>query len=378
MPASNLRTETLRDARAFVQHWNEIATLRQEEAVEDDVLLDPVHFLATTDETRRSCSVACWDGLELIGIVYATCHYVRGVNTGYAVGGDFAGRGLILCRAEHEPEVMQASIAHMAASGTHSIHLRLLPRNEDKAAVKGMAMRYLDALIPGDRLLLLPTFEEFLGTLGKHTRRNVRYYTRKVLAEGIEFIPALTKAEYQAGLDRLNAITSFPAEPLRLARDERLLELHSGAQRFGLRAADGNLVAVLCGFTRNGRYHLLTQLNDIHLEHLSLSLVLRGCVIEHLIGSGHTQLQFMGGTSLSFGRFCVPQQYRSIFVDKKSGISAAAKQLGGTMVKLSLMLGRPVPKQLEMLCNGILDESRLVDRTALGPAAVAFAKEHSS
>jgi hypothetical protein len=44
--------------------------------------------------------------------------------------------------------------------------------------------------------------------------------------------------------------------------------------------------------------------HDVKLEQLSMSLVLRGLLIKHLIASGHTGLQFTGGTSLSLGRFC--------------------------------------------------------------------------
>jgi len=371
---TKIRTETLRDARAFVQYWDKINCLRKELGVEDDVQLDPLHFLTTTDNSRRSRSVACWRGDRLIGLAYTTEHYVYGVRSGYAVGGDYSGRGLLLCRPEDEAAVVKASIEEMVTGGINSLHLRLLPRDDAKAVVTGMDMKYLDALIPGDQMALLSSLDEFLGTLGKHTRRNVRYYTKKAKAAGIEFVPSLTKMEYVAGLERLNAETAFRAEPLRLARDERLLALHQGGERMGLRGPDGNLVAVLCGFSRGSRFHLLTQLNDIDLGFLSLSMVLRGYCVEQLIGSGHTELQFMGGSSLGFGRFCASQRYRSIFVDRKKGFAAVAKRFSSKLVELTALMGRPVPEMLKKICNGQLEERRLIDRTALGPAAVVFPK----
>ncbi len=297
---------------------------------------------------------------------------MHGIRSGYAIGGDYSGRGLLLCRPEHEASVVKSSIEEMVKRGIHSLHMRLLPRDISKAVVSGMDMRYLDARIPGDRMALCSSFDEFLSTLGKHTRRNVRYYTRKAEAAGIEFVPCLTKAEYAAGVARLNKAATFPMDPARLARDERLLDFHGGGHRFGLRGPDGNVVAELCGFTRGGRFHVLRQFNDVNFERLSLSTVLRGYSARHLIQSGHTELQFMGGTSLSFGRFCVPQVYRSIFVDKGKGVTAAAKGLGSKMVKLVAHMGRPVPEVLEMICNGYLEERRLVERTALGPAKIAF------
>ena len=363
---------TLRDAAAFVLYWDEIATLRAEVGGEEDVLLDPLHFLTTTDELHRSSSVACWDGDRLVGVVYTTEHYLHGIKSGYAVGGDYSGRGLLLCRPEHEAEVVKASIEEMAAQGIHSLHLRLLPRDEAKVVVAGMDMRYLDARIPGDRLVLCSSFDEFLGTLGKHTRRNVRYYTRKATAAGIEFVPSLTKEEYAAGIARLNKETRFPMDPARLARDERLMELHRGGQRFGLCGPNGTLVGALCGFTQGSVFHVLRQFNDVNFERLSLSAVLRGYCIEHLIESGHTELRFIGGSSLIFGRFCVPQMYRSIFVDKKKGVMVAAKWFSRELVKLATHMGRPAPEMLEMICSGYLDEPRLVERTAVGPAKMIF------
>jgi hypothetical protein len=369
---TNIRTETLCDAAAFVQYMDKITALRTEVGVEDDVLLNPLHFLTATDDSRRSSSVACWQGDRLIGVMYTAERYVHGIRSGYAISGDYTGRGSLLCQPEHEAAVVKSSIEEMVGRGIHSLHLRLLPRDETKVVVAGMDMRYLDARIPGDRMALRSSFDEFLSRMGKHTRRNVRYYTRKAKAAGIEFVPFLTKAEYAAGVARLNEGTTFPAEPLWLARDERLLELHQGGQRFGLRGPDGNVVAELCGFTQGSRFHVLRQLNDANFERLSLSTVLRGFCVEHLIASGHTELQFMGGSSLSFGRFCVPQIYRSIFVDKREGVTAAAKRFGCKMVKLTALMGRPVPETLKVICNGHLEEWRLVERTALGPARIVF------
>jgi Acetyltransferase (GNAT) domain len=310
--------------------------------------------------------------------MYATERYLRGMRTGYAIGGDFAGRGLLLCSPECENQVISACIKRLVSSGIHSLHLRLVPRDQGEFSVAGMKIKCLDGMIPGDRMPLPLSYDEFLSALGKHTRRNVRNFSRKTQQAGISFASSLTKEEYQSAVERLNADAVFRADPLRLARDERLLALHSGAQRFGLCSADGTPVAVLCGFTQDKRFHLLTQLNDVHLEHLSLSLVLRGQTVEHLIASGHTDLQFMGGTSLSFGRFCPPQQYRSIFADKRMGIATTVKRLVGEAVNLTERMGNTAPETLKLFCNGQLDDNKLILRTALGPAAVAFQKEQTS
>jgi uncharacterized membrane protein len=369
-----LRTESLVDARSFARHWEEIRLLRMEAGLEGDVLLDPAHFLCTLDKTRRSCSVACWLEEKLVGVFYVTEFTLLGLRTGYGVGGDFAGRGLILCRSDLEAAVVESSIQHMASSGIHSLHLRLLPRTEVQPALRGMKLQCFDGLIPGDRMPLGQDFEMFLASLGKHTRRNIRNYTRKAASADISFA-VLTQQEYQDGVARLNTDSSFRAEASRLARDERLLALHSGAKCFGLRAKDGTLVAVLCGFTIGTRFHLLTQLNDVNLAHFSLSLVLRGLTIQHLIALGHTELQFMGGASLSLGRFCNPENYRSMFVDKTVGAAAFAKRLACKWLMVGKPAAKPQQRIVGMICNGYLDRGQLLKRTVLAHAALAFSTE---
>jgi hypothetical protein len=132
-------------------------------------------------------------------------------------------------------------------------------------------------------------------------------------------------------VERLNPANKFRAHQQRLARDERLMAFHGGGRRCGLRSIDGKIVAVLCGFARGERFHVLTQLNDPEQSRLSLSLVLRGYLVENLIVTGHTELQFIGGGgTLGFGRYCEPQRYRSIFIDNRAGaVSLASYLLAG-------------------------------------------------
>jgi hypothetical protein len=353
----------------FVPHWDDIQDLRAVLKAESEVLLNPLHFLASTDDTRRSCSVAVWRDDRLIGLLYATQHYIKGFASGYAVGGDFSGRGLLLCSPDDESSVLAEGIRRMTARGVHSLHLRFLPRDKALIPVKGLRMKRLDAVIPGDLLWLKPDYKEFLETLGKHTRRNIRAFSRKVENAGIVFVPQLSKGEYDRAVERLNAETSFPADGLRLARDERLLSLHDG-ERLGLQGADGKVIAVICGFRNGGRFYVLTQLNDLGYQSLSLSLVLRAHVVNHLIQRGLDSMHFIGGSSLAVGRYCEPQRYRSVFVDRRFGLAAAIKMLGGRLAALIKRFERPVPDWLSALCSGHLDDVSLSERTALRPAAV--------
>jgi|GEM_PF-3267970 len=374
----NLHTETLHDSHDFFLHWKKIIYLRQELGVEDDVLLDPRHFVAGLDDSRQSCSVACWSGGRLVGLVYATQHVEHGLPTGYAIGGDFTGRGLLLCHQDHANQVLNSAVEHIIASGVHSLHLRLCPNSDIKISAKNADMKYVEGDIFGDRVALTSSFDEFLSTLGKHTRRNVRSYMRKVTEIGMVFEPSLSQQEYMAAVKDLNAKTKFPASQWHLSRDERILAAHDGGQRFGLRGPDGRLVSVFCGFKYGSRYHLLTQLNSMSYENLSLSMALRGFAIEYLIQTGCKELQFMGGTSMNFARFCQPLAYRSVFIDKKKCLSSFFKRL---LSKLAVSLAQmhvPVPQPVFALCSSYVDELKLALRTALAPSIYEFPRKFTS
>jgi hypothetical protein len=211
---------------------------------------------------------------------------------------------------------------------------------------------------------LPPDYEAFLQVLGKHTRRNVRYYRRKTVEEHICFEPVVTPEEFGRERDRLNRTTHFPCSNLHLERDDRLLMLHRGGERMALRAQDGSLVALLCGFILGGRFHLLSQWNDPGLEKLSLSTVLRGYMVEHIIERGCTELLFMGGSSFALGRFCEPQRFRLIVVDRASGAMALGKRL------LAGIPARPQTRSTEIdrLCGAFLDDARIIQRTVLAQA----------
>jgi Acetyltransferase (GNAT) domain len=355
----------LQDAASFVQIWDEITSLQACCGAEGDRLLSPLHFLAGTCSVRRSCSVGCWDGQRLVGIFYATAQYFCGVNTGYAVAGDFAGRGSLLCRPEDEIEVIEAAVSAIFAARIHSLHIRLMPRVTEKAQLGRFALRCVDSLVPSDLIPLAGSFDEFLATLGKLTRRNMRSYMRKAEEAGITFVPELSCEEYNATLERLNRNSRFPAKSLQLARDERWLTLHGGGSRMGLRSGNGSLIAILCGFRTGDRFYLLSQLNDSGYANSSLSLTLRGLAVQHLIATGHRELVFVGASSANIGRFCVPAIYRSMLIDRKGGVTAAGKRACAWLTAFLDRRGVPSQIKLQMLCGGYLDEQLLRQWTML-------------
>ena len=185
----------------------------------------------------------------------------------------------------------------------------------------------------------------------------------------MQFDPAVPEPEYTAAVRRLSEAAEFPIVARRLARDLRLMHLYQG-DRFALRDASGQIVAALCGFSSNNRFYLLSQVNDARLAPFSLSLVLRGLTVEHLIAQGHRELQFMGGTSLALGRFCDRLDYSGYFIDRPHWLLSPMKMMAARIVDLLARLRRRVPVELEMACGSYLAVDRLAAHTPLRPAAV--------
>jgi len=369
-----LSTTALLRADDFAGISDQLSELRRLCGAGDDLHTHPEFFLACTDPVRRSRAVACWRGERLVGLLYVFEHCVAGIPTGYALAGDYSGRGALLALPEAEREVVAAAVDHLMRSGIHCLHLRVSPGLGPKVQLGSRRNVQLHDIVPGDRLPLAPDFETFLQGLGKHTRRNIRAYTRRALGAGHWFDPAVPEEEYITAVRRLSQAAEFPIARRRLARDLRLLHLYDG-HRFALRDRGGNIVAVLCGFSVDGRFYLLSQVNDSRLAPLSLSLVLRGKAIEHLIASGHRELQFMGGTSLAIGRFCERLNYSGYFIDRPHWLFSPLKRTAALAVLLLAGLKRRAPATLELFAGSYLGPDRLVGHTPLSPAAVVHLEE---
>ena len=367
--ASALRATTLRTAEDFDHISGPLAELRHCVGNGDDMHSDPEYVLACGDLTRRIFAVACWRGQQLVGVVFSFKHYTHGIATGYAVAGDYSGRGGMVARAEDAAEVASAAVDHLLRHGVHSLQLRLSPAPPSEPVFGALRTRNFREQIPGDRLPLASTYEGFLAHIGKHTRRNIRAYTRRASAAGITFDPHITAAEYSEAVHRLGRVSEFPIAERRLARDLRLVRRFDGCS-FGLRDRSGTIVSVLCGFSVRNRFHILSQVNDASLHHLSLSLVLRGRTIRHLIEFGQREVQFIGGTSLALGRFCERLDYSSWFIDRPHPVYSAMKVFAARLVDLLAALHLCVPSELETFSGTYLAASRLTARTPLMPAAV--------
>ena len=362
-----MRTALLTDAHDFAQVSESLSELRRASLADGNIFFDPNYFLTAADKVRRPCAVACWQKDRLAGILFAVQQYVCGFPTGYAVAGDYSGRGALLALPDDRAAVAQAAIAALTRHGIHSLHLRLSPALESHPELEGFAFQHLRDTVPGDHLRLAPTYEDFLGSLGKHTRRNIRHYTRRAQEVGFSFSSDVPVSEYVTGVRALNRLTAFPITERRIARDLRLVQRFGGGH-FALRNAAGEIIAALCGFSQNNCFYLLSQVNHAGMAHHSLSIVLRGHTIEHLIAAGHTDLQFMGGTSLTLGRFCEPIDFEALVLDNPRSAFTPLKQLAASAVASRASRRKTSPVSVEIFAGSFLGTDHIIDRTPLRPA----------
>jgi hypothetical protein len=210
--------------------------------------------------------------------------------------------------------------------------------------------------LEGDWLSLRPDYDQFLAQLGPHTRRNLRYYRRKAEAAGLTYAGLMAQDEFDEAMRGLNALTDYPMGPGCVARDKRYMAAFGTPVIAGLRSAQGEFVSLLTGFTEGKHLHILSQLNgDLEpLRKLSLSLVLRGYLIEDFIQRGFTHVHFFQGSSPMLGRFCAPVNLQHISIDDRTALMAPFKKVCSSLADAFHRNGRRIPYRLQRAAGSYL------------------------
>jgi hypothetical protein len=163
-----------------------------------------------------------------------------------------------------------------------------------------------------DRLHLGTSFDTFLRTLGRHTRRNFRYYRRRAKLNGWRFIENLSPNEIMVALEQL--ATHQRTSHYRVSRLTRFAEavkrMHVPCF-MGLQALDGEWLSLIAGWHSGNRACVLFQLNRAGAQYdaASLSIALRSQYLERLIERGVEEVKFIGGCGGTLRRYCELEQY---------------------------------------------------------------------
>ena len=146
-------------------------------------------------------------------------------------------------------------------------------------------------------LTIQPTFDETLAQLGRHTRRNLRYYRRRTEVEtGCQFLGEVRQQMSKQDFFALNRVSTHPVEPRALARRYDDLARFPDSFCVGIRAADGRWLSLMGGRRHHGLTEVDWQLNRAGMDRLSLGTAMRSYFLEHEVTLGTERLYFEGGT----------------------------------------------------------------------------------
>ena len=152
---------------------------------QNDTLLDPGFFLASVSEGWAPRVVAVRHGGELGGVVCAKERTVCGVRLGVVYADLTFGCMLLGDSLEQQRTFLIALETLLASPATRGLRLTVRQHSPELAAVrKLLASSHLDtrfSRVKKHLSLVLPdTYEQLLLSFGSTTRRNFRYYRRRV------------------------------------------------------------------------------------------------------------------------------------------------------------------------------------------------------
>jgi Acetyltransferase (GNAT) domain len=308
--------QVLRGDRAILRAGPAIAELRERTGQGDNPLLRLEFFLGRVGLFRGNRPVILLvrsaQGVE--GAVYLFERTFCGIPTGYLRGFDhLTGESSVIAQPEVRSSILQlaiqqlfaktntrvawATVSQVATGSTKSIQPELPhPRIESRSICRW------------HRLKLGDTFAATLTRFGSHTRRNLRYYRRRVEKDlNASFHPSLTFLESENALHQLSKRSFQPfSVSLKEWREmDSLLRTQPGYFAMGLRAG-GEWISYLVGMRTGNLTYVLLQINHSDFARYSLSTVLRSYFFEYEIERGQDEIKFVNGTCALFQRCCEP------------------------------------------------------------------------
>jgi len=170
----------------------------------------------------------------------------------------------------------------------------------------------------GATIVLEKTVDDTLAAMGKHTRRNLRYYRRKAEAEiNCTFEGDVKHLLDKAQFTELNLASTHPVPEQILDRRFSTMKALEGLFCVGVKAPDGQWISLLGGRRHHGVSEIDWQMNRGGLEKYSVGTVIRAYLIEHEIEIGTSRLFFEGGT---------PHSMRHTFASEKAVDIVVAQQ----------------------------------------------------
>jgi hypothetical protein len=264
---------------------------------------------------------------DLWGAVLVYEYRVFGFGSGLFTASDYNGSRAVIAPPKLRRQVSAAVCRYLMDHGAQVVLLNLEPGSPEscqicfEGAMTGSAKRWwgTQRREVGATIALEKTLDATLARMGKHTRRNMRYYRRKAEAElGCSFTANVKSTLTMEKLMELNRASTHPVHHSILQRRYKTTKSMEGFFCVGLSRADGEWISLLGGRRHQRVTEVDWQMNRSGLAKHSVGTVIRSYLLEHEISIGMEKLFFEGGTPHSMRHSFLSEEAMDIVVMNRS------------------------------------------------------------
>jgi hypothetical protein len=266
---------------------------------------------------------------DLRGAVLVYEYRMLGISSKVMATDDMVGSRTVVAPSATRAEISAMTCQYLAKSGARIVLLSFKQEADDCGLRCAPVSTGKDRLWWANQRREVPTFlvlhdtlDDTLATMGKHTRRNLRYYLRKAKAElnasfDSDAIRTLTEAE----IVELNSNATHPVDDAAVRLRYKKMQELKGAFCVGVKGPQGQWISLLGGRRHHGVTEIDWQTNRKGLEKFSVGTVIRAYFLQHEIDSGTRKLFFEGGTPHSMRFALTPERAVDVVVIKRSPLT---------------------------------------------------------
>jgi hypothetical protein len=264
---------------------------------------------------------------DLWGAVLVYEYKLLGFRSSLFSASDYNGSRAVIAPAKLRRQVSAAVCRYLMDHGAQIVLLNLEPGAPESCqtcfenAMAGNTKCWwgTQSREVGGTIALQKTLDATLAGMGKHTRRNMRYYRRKAEAElGCSFAADVRNMLTMELLVQLNDASTHPVSHAVLERRYMTTKSMEGFFCVGLSRVGGQWISLLGGRRHAGVTEVDWQMNLGGLAKYSVGTVIRSYLIEHEITIGIEKLFFEGGTPHPMRHAFLPEEAMDIVVMNRS------------------------------------------------------------
>jgi len=277
-------------------------------------------------EKRPNLDLAELRAEDLKGAVLVYEYKILGMPSRVFTTSDFNGSRAVIAPPSERAKISTSVGRYLMKRGAQVVMLSYAGEGSETwsqcfdGSVEGHKKRWwtTQTRAVGATIVLEKTVDGTLASMGKHTRRNLRYYRRKAEAELKWIFEGDVKHMLnRAHLSELNLASTHPVPEHVLDRRFSTMKALEGLFCVGVKAPDGQWISILGGRRHHGVSEIDWQMNRGGLEKYSVGTVIRAYLIEYEIEIGTSRLYFEGGT---------PHSMRHAFASEKAVDIVVAQQ----------------------------------------------------